>query len=124
MSTRTQSMAFNIISFIQRATGGAVPVADDQPLPVTAGKETPLLQAQIPSLSGATGLPTIPATAMRVLVQAEVQNVRFRDDGTNPTASVGMQILAGQTIEYAGDLSAIKFIEVAAGAVLNVAYYK
>ncbi len=36
MSIRTLSMAFNIISFIQRATGGAVPVADDQPLPVAA----------------------------------------------------------------------------------------
>lgn len=27
-------MSFNIISFIKRATQGAVPVADDQPLPV------------------------------------------------------------------------------------------
>lgn len=28
-------MSFNVISFIKRATQGAVPVADDQPLPVT-----------------------------------------------------------------------------------------
>lgn len=118
----------NVISFIKRslqgATGGAVQVADDQPLPIASGKETPLLQAQLASLAGVTGLPSIPATAMRVMLQAEGQNVRYRDDGTNPTASVGLQIYVGQLVEYAGDLNAIKFIEVAGGAKLNVAYYR
>lgn len=77
---------------------------------------------QITSLSAATGL-TIPAGALVALIQAETQNVRWRDDGTNPTASVGMIIGAGSTLPYTGDLTAIKIIQTTASATLNVSYY-
>lgn len=82
---------------------------------------------QITSLSSATGLtvPTAPAgdTIKAALLQAETQNVRWRDDGTNPTASVGMVLAAGDTLLYDGDLSKIKFIEATASAKLNVTYF-
>lgn len=77
---------------------------------------------QITSLSAATGL-IIPQGTTLALIVPETQNVRWRDDGTNPTASVGMPIFVGASLSYDGDLNKIKFIESTAGATLNIAYY-
>jgi hypothetical protein len=77
---------------------------------------------QITSLSSATGL-TIPQGTTLALIVPETQNVRWRDDGTNPTASVGMPIFVGASLSYDGDLSRIRFIESTAGATLNISYY-
>ncbi len=77
---------------------------------------------QITSLSAATGL-TIPQGTTLALIVPETQNVRWRDDGTNPTASVGMPIFVGASLSYDGDLNRIKFIESTAGATLNISYY-
>lgn len=77
---------------------------------------------QITSLSGSTGL-TVPADANYCVIKAESQAVRWRDDATAPTASVGMPIAAGETLMYDGDLNKIRFIEQTASAKLNVAYY-
>ena len=82
----------------------------------------PLGFQQITSLSAATGL-TVPQGALIALIQAEAQDVRWRDDGTSPTASVGIVLGAGVTLPYTGDLSAIKLIEILASAKLNIAYY-
>lgn len=57
------------------------------------------------------------------LIQAETQGLRWRDDGTDPTTSVGMLIPAGQTLEYYGPLSRLRLINATAGAVANVTYY-
>ena len=46
-----------------------------------------------------------------------------RDDGTAPTASVGMPLAVGVPLQYDGDLTGIKFIEQAASAKLNISYY-
>lgn len=85
---------------------------------------------QISDLSSAVGL-TVPVLspggsnvkANFALIIAETQNVRWRDDGTNPTSSVGMLLVAGVPLQYDGDLSKIKFIEVTASAKLNISYY-
>lgn len=78
---------------------------------------------QITSLSSSTAL-TVPEGAEMALVQAESQNVRWRDDGTDPTATVGMLLMAGATLEYdAAQLSVVEFIEAAASAKLNISYY-
>jgi len=58
------------------------------------------------------------------LIQAINQNVRYRDDGIAPEASVGMVLFAGQSIWYTGDLRAIRFIEETAGAEVNILAYK
>lgn len=80
---------------------------------------------QITSLSSAVGLGTIPTDAKIAMIQCETQNVRWRDDGTNPTASVGMiMTTTGDVLIYNGDLQAIKFIEVTTSAKLNVVFYK
>lgn len=82
----------------------------------------PLGYEQITDVSSAVGL-TIPETANRALIQPTAKNVRWRDDGEEPSATVGMQIAAGSTMAYEGDLSALSFIQEDTGAVLNVSYY-
>jgi hypothetical protein len=85
---------------------------------------------QITSLSAASGL-TVPTRAPDgsfqkptfALIVAETQGVRWRDDGTAPTASVGMPLAAGVPLQYDGDLNKIQFIEQAASAKLNISYY-
>ena len=77
---------------------------------------------QITSLSSSTAL-TVPAGATLALIVPETQTVRWRDDGTAPTASVGMPVAALSSMSYDGDLSKIRFIAATAGAVLNVSYY-
>ena len=69
-----------------------------------------------------TGL-TIPVGATVALIQAETHDVRWRDDGTAPTASVGMYLGQGATLPYTGNLNAVQFIQVSAGAKLNISYY-
>lgn len=82
----------------------------------------PLGYEQVTTLSAAAGL-TPPSGADRALIQAVTQDVRWRDDGTSPTASVGMLLAAGSTLDYDGDLSTFEAIETAASAELNVSYY-
>lgn len=77
---------------------------------------------QITSLSSATSL-TVPAGAAYAIIQAESQAVRWRDDGTNPTSTVGMRIPVGSELQFDGQLATIKFIEEAASAKLNISYY-
>lgn len=69
---------------------------------------------------------TIPADTIvhgYVLCQAEAQNVRWRDDGTDPTAAVGNLLLAGESMDYRGKFAALKFIAAVAGASVNVTFY-
>lgn len=85
---------------------------------------------QITNLSSATGL-TVPQKDMNgmagtpriAIITPESQGVRWRDDGVAPTASVGMPLSAGVTLQYDGDLSQIKFIEQVSGAKINITYY-
>ena len=77
----------------------------------------------IASVSSATAL-TVPAGARVALIQAITQNVRWRDDGTDPTGTVGMVIFAGQDPWlYAGNLDNIRFFEDAASATMTISYY-
>ena len=73
---------------------------------------------QITSLSASTKL-TVPQKDLNGLAQT----VRWRDDNVAPTASVGMPLAAGVTLQYDGDLSQIRFIEQTASAKLNITYY-
>jgi hypothetical protein len=77
---------------------------------------------QITSLSASTAL-TVPAGATMALIVPETQAVRWRDDGTAPTASVGMPVAVGSFLNYDGDLKNIRFIQQTASATINVSYY-
>lgn len=81
---------------------------------------------QITGLNTAKSL-TVPDGARLARIQADTQNVRYRVDGVDPTASVGMLILTteGEALELTidGGLHDARFIEVSASAKLNVTYY-
>lgn len=95
-------------------------------LPVVArGGLTAMGFEQITSLSSSAAL-TVPSGATIAVVQAEGMDVRWRPDGatTAPTASVGMLLPAGAERVFDGGLSAVRFIQTASGAVVNVSYYQ
>ncbi len=77
---------------------------------------------QITSLASSQTL-TVPSGAVIALIRANTQAVRWRDDGTPPTASIGVPLPAGETLQYEGDLAAIRFIEQTASAALDISYY-
>ena len=85
---------------------------------------------QITNLTASVGL-TIPTTApdglnakpVFALIVAEGAGVRWRDDGTAPTASIGMPLAVGVPLQYDGDLTKIRFIQQAATGIINVSYY-
>lgn len=85
---------------------------------------------QITTLTAATAL-TVPIRDVNglscrpviAIITPETQAVRWRDDGVAPTASVGMPLAAGVTLQYDGDITKIRFIEQTASAKLNITYY-
>lgn len=95
----------------------------------TRYKWTPLGYIQITALSSAIGLgplvTVIPVNTVMCLISVEGAAVRWRDDGTPPTATVGMPLAVGQEFQYTvTDFTLIQFIQQAAGAILNVSFYK
>jgi hypothetical protein len=87
---------------------------------------TPLGYQQITTLTSATLL-TVPTGANCAFISVESAAVRYRDDGTAPTASIGMPLAItsnGPPLIYCGTLSAIQFIQQASSATLNVLYYR
>jgi hypothetical protein len=68
---------------------------------------------------------TVPAGANVALISVEVAAVRWRDDGTAPTTSIGMYLPNGLApFEYSGTLDAIEFIAATGSPLVNVSYYK
>ena len=90
-------------------------------------RRVPCGYQQITSLGFSTALtlpdPTVCVPTLAVITP-EAQAVRYRDDGTAPTASVGMPVAVAVTLSYEGALSAIRFIEQTSGAKLNISYYR
>lgn len=87
--------------------------------------EKPLGYQQLTSLSSATAL-TVPSGTKMIRIIPETQAVRWRDDGTSPTATVGQPLAVGSELIYTGTvagMAALKFIEQTASAKLNVVYY-
>lgn len=108
------------------ATDGSGLSPDDPGIQVVALQpvpDIPLGYQQLTGLSGARTL-SLPTGALWAIIVPEGASVRWRDDGTVPSASIGMPLDAGATMVYRGALAAIQFIEQSASATLNVAYYK
>jgi hypothetical protein len=97
--------------------------------PLIGGGGTPLGNQQISAATLATATPlTIPAGATVALVSVDTAAVRWRDDGTAPTAAIGTQLIgtATTTAERAfggASMVAVKFILVSGSPVLNISYY-
>ena len=76
----------------------------------------PLGYQQITSLAASTAL-TVPPGANVALIDCEAQAVRWRDDGTAPTAAIGMTMAVA-------DAPLLFSAKQTAGAKLNVAFYR
>jgi hypothetical protein len=92
--------------------------------------KVPIGETQLTGLTVAKGLGqgsggAIPAKALWAEITVDTADVNFRDDGTAPTATVGILLRATALAPfvYSGPLSKIQFIQRAAGAVINVNYY-
>lgn len=67
---------------------------------------------------------TLPRGAEMAVVSLETANIRYKDDGTSPTASVGVLLApGGLLIICPGSIGTIKFIAQTSDALLNIAYY-
>ena len=72
---------------------------------------------------------TIPATARVAIIQAVLNDINWRDDGTAAAVTAGtggMLLAAGDSFLYVGDLSKLSIIEAVAAATagVNISYYK
>jgi hypothetical protein len=97
----------------------AIIAAADQP---TAAVPAPLVSTgfqQVASFSAATGF-TPPAGSTVCYIQPEGNAVRFRADGTNPTASIGTPLAVGAQLVETASLAAIRFIPQTGSASLDI----
>jgi hypothetical protein len=93
--------------------------------PLTGGAGTYTVSQ--PCTSSANSISSIgpPNGATAVLLGADTQSARFRDDGGAPTASAGMLIVATQQpYFFTGTVRQLQFISATAGSILNAAFYK
>ena len=75
---------------------------------------------QITNLSSAVGFTTVPSGTSYVVMTTEVAGIRWRDDGTAPTASVGMPVAAGASVSYTTSFTKFQAIQQTSGAILDV----
>lgn len=67
----------------------------------------------------------IPVGASVAYISVETANIRWRDDGTAPTTSAGMPIVAAAApFLYQGDLTKLQVIAVSGSPVVDLAFYK
>ena len=73
----------------------------------------------------AVGL-TIPINSNRALIVVETASIRWRDDGTSPTSTDGIQIFQNQSLELDGGKCLSQFKAIKTGdtdATLHINYY-
>jgi hypothetical protein len=75
------------------------------------------------STSAAINLPNIPANAGSYLLAVESAGIRWRDDGTDPTSSVGQPVASGQALCYGNDAHAVRIIAQTGSPTIDVTYY-
>ena len=88
------------------------------------GKPLGYQQITATTLAASTGL-TVPTGASVAVVINGVAStaVRWRDDGTAPTGSIGMYMPPSVYMNFSGNLSSIKFILATGLPFLDVSYY-
>lgn len=82
-------------------------------------------QLTVDATLGGVGFAALPAAAAEAIVRVSTANIRWRGDGTGPTASVGYPQYADEEFHLIGGLEKYKFIRTGStSAVLDVAYYR
>lgn len=76
--------------------------------------------------TAASAYPTGGPAADMAVVDVETNGIRYRADGTAPTASVGNPVAAAATFTVCGQpsIKAVRFIRQTSDATLSVSYYK
>lgn len=75
--------------------------------------------------SSSVTLASVPSNANFALIKVTGANVRYRDDGTDPTGSAGFPLAVDDILRYRGNPSSLEFIrDDASDATLEVLYYK
>ncbi len=92
------------------------------PVAATSSAAVALTSTYAQAASAASAWRPIPNYA---ILRPETGNIRWRDDGTAPTAAVsgGMPLNAGETLEFDGEVGKFQFITTAGSATLNVNLY-
>lgn len=94
---------------------------------VSADFIQPLGYCQLTSVSSATAISScsggIPARAAWAVLCVDTAAIRWRDDGTAPTASVGMPVASGQCFYYSGTFSTLRVIAQTGSPVVNISFY-
>lgn len=87
----------------------------------------PLGYCQLAAISGATAVSTctggIPARTAWATICVSNAAIRWRDDGTNPTATVGMPVGVGQCLYYNSKFSALVVIPQSGSPTLDISFY-
>jgi hypothetical protein len=66
----------------------------------------------------------IPAGATFAWITPETAAIRWRDDGTAPSATVGNPVAAGQQLVYGGLLASLQVVAQSGTSTVNVAFYR
>jgi hypothetical protein len=67
---------------------------------------------------------TVPEGATVAIFKPAAQAIRFRDDGTAPTAAIGYPVAVGTEYVYCSpSISRVRIIAQVAGAALDILYY-
>lgn len=106
------------------------------PVLAFAGPYTPLGYCQMAATGTAKALTTancasgaVPTGSTIAEICVETAGVRYRDDGTAPTAAIGVPVVPSATTPlcyaYAiKPMSAVQFIAISGSPVVNVSFYK
>lgn len=88
-------------------------------------RSDPLDYESLSVAASAVGFASIPSGAVCALISVEGGDIRWRDDGSDPTSAEGIFQKVGSSFPYSGSLAAIKFIRVGANtATLKIGYYR
>lgn len=92
---------------------------------VTGGAGVYVTSAATTSSAASLTSGGVPRGAKLAYIQTEAGGgVRYRDDGADPTATIGQVIATGGSILYSGTSTALRFIDQTSGAKLNISFYK
>lgn len=100
-------------------------------LPASAQQTSPFIgplgYCQLTSMATSTLVSTcsggIPARTVWAVLCVDTAAIRWRDDGTAPTAAVGMPVAAGQCFYYRSSFAALRVIAQAGSPVINISFY-
>ncbi len=80
-------------------------------------------QAKLTSLAAATAFTITPPEATHVRITAATKSIRYREDGVDPTATVGTLVAIGGSVLLQTDPTKFRIIETAASASAHATFY-